>query len=807
MADERVELEKVSPTDLTYGQASYPRPAGYGYGYGSNYGTDPDAGSINLRNIWKTIRKRKLMIIITALIITTIVTVEVYRKKSTYQSSAIIEIGKNNTMVVKTPDFVVQSDDSDSLRTKMYLLKSRPLLKDVVLNLGLDQNPKFLDVTTQRSLLEALSLISSKFYTRNPEEAEAETPAVRVRPASESADSAESNTRLNPYVDVLAANLNVEEVPSTRLIAVSFTHTEPAIAAEVANGVARGFIERDFTSQTDRFTKTSNWLKDTTRDLLSKVRQAEQALANYTRERGIFSTDGKETLTTDRLALLHGQVMRAETDRLLKNSLYEEVKQGRVAQLPEAFSDPKTSALQTRLAELSLKAAQLDLDFGPSNPQVIDVKRQMATIQEQIDASRKTLEERLRADYERATREEASLKAALDQAKAEAVQLNQDAIQYNILKQDVEMSKTLYTEFLQKTNQTDIQLAEQHNNMRLAEPAEMPTAPIGPQRLRTILIGFFFSLLAGIGLAFLLERLDNTIKTVEDVSRYAQLPALSVIPVISLSGTRRLLSKGKDKGALAAADISSRATGDSQTRSIQLVALENRSSAAEAYRMLRTSVLLSAAGHPPRTILITSGEPGEGKTTTVINTAISLAQLGASVLIIDCDLRKPSTHTIFGMDHSSGLSTYLSRDVDASDLIQSLDIPNLSLLPCGPIPPNPAELLSSDKMKSLLQAMAEKYDHILLDSPPLISVTDPVILSTMVDGVILVVHGGKSTREIVRRARQELENVGAKIFGVVLNNVDLRREGYDGYYYYRYYSDYSQGNGDAGADHNKKRAE
>jgi capsular exopolysaccharide synthesis family protein len=796
MADERFELERVPSGEITYAQPVYTRPAGYGYGH------EPEAGGINLREIWYTIRKRKWLIIVTAVIVTTIVTVEIYRTKSMYQAAAIIEIGKNNTTLVKTADVLVQTDDTDSLRTKMYLLKSRPLLSDVVLKLGLDENPKFLDVATRKSLLEALETIWGKFRADEPAGPQ---EAVPVRQAADTVDPAGNSARLKPYLDVLAGNLNVDEIPSTRLISVSFTHTEPVIAAEVANGVAREFVERDFTTQTDKYAKTSKWLKDTTGELLSRMRAAEQKLADYTRERGIFSTEGKETLTTDRLAQLHGLVMRAEADRLLKHSLYEEVRQGRVAQLPEAFSDPKTGALQAKLGELSLKAAQLDVDFGPNNPQVIDVKKQVAAIQEQVDASRKMLEERLKADYERAVRDEDALRSALEQAKEEAVQLNQDTIQYNILRQNVDTAKVLYTEFLQKTNQTDIQLAEQHNNMRLVEPAEMPMGPVGPNRMRTIMIGLFFSLIAGVGLAFLLERLDNTIKTVEDVSRYTQLPALSVIPAISSSGSRRLLPKGKSKGAVATS-VSVQPVGEGKTKSIQLAALENRSSAAEAYRMLRTSVLLSAAGHPPRTILVTSGEPGEGKTTTVINTAISLSQLGASVLIIDCDLRKPSAHTIFGMDHVTGLSTYLSRDVELDDLIHSLQIPNLSLLPCGPIPPNPAELLSSDKMKTLLQSMATRYDHILIDSPPLISVTDPVILSTLVDGVILVVHGGKSTREIARRARQDLESVGAKIFGVVLNNVDLRREGYDGYYYYRYYSGYGEDKAKPAAENNGKES-
>ncbi|HEX8091511.1 MAG TPA: CpsD/CapB family tyrosine-protein kinase, partial [Blastocatellia bacterium] len=239
----------------------------------------------------------------------------------------------------------------------------------------------------------------------------------------------------------------------------------------------------------------------------------------------------------------------------------------------------------------------------------------------------------------------------------------------------------------------------------------------------------------------------------------------------------------------------SMASGDREGKG-QLVTLDSRSSVAEAYRVLRTSVLLSSVDNPPKKILITSGQPGEGKTTTVVNTAISLAQLGSSVLIIDCDLRKPSVHKVLGADPSRGLSTYLSGKVDLVDMMQKLAIPNLWVLPCGPIPPNPSEMISSAKMKDMLNLLSQSFDHIIIDSPPLLKVTDPVILSTLVDGVVLVVHGGKSTREVVRRSRQELSMAGAKIFGVVLNNVDLQAEGYDGYY--ESYSDYGREGASAG---------
>lgn len=231
-----------------------------------------------------------------------------------------------------------------------------------------------------------------------------------------------------------------------------------------------------------------------------------------------------------------------------------------------------------------------------------------------------------------------------------------------------------------------------------------------------------------------------------------------------------------------------------QPNGSQVATLESLSSIVESYRMLRTSVLLSTAGTPPKTVLVTSSQPGEGKTTTAVNMAISMAQIGASVLIIDADLRRPAVHKTFKVQNTRGITSYLSGRAPIENLIiQPPSVKNLSLLLCGPIPPNPAELISSDRMKELLRMLGERYDHIIIDSPPLISVTDPVILSTMVDGSILVVHSGRSTRDLVRRARQELNSVGAKVFGVVLNNVDVKKEGYDDYYYYRYYSSYGEG--------------
>jgi len=801
MSDDRVELERVPTAEevqvLRPGYPSvpaYPESSPYGYGYG--YPEEDGRGGAQLRELWRTIRKRKWLIITVVVIVTTFVTVDAYRTKSTYRSSAFIELGKDSPAVRSGPgNMVIQSDDDVfypqlTINTHLFRLTSLPLIEDVVAKLQLDQNPKFKE-PARTSLLDALQAIAHRAGLPKDSDLEPSIVEPDNSPDPRVARSKEESEALAPYVGMVAGGLQAEQVKDTRTLKVTFTHTDPQIAAVVVNAIARHFIDTSFESKTEKFTSASEWLDRTTRELQARVQKAEQELANYTKEHNIFSLEGKETLTTDKLGRLHDLATRAETDRILKQSVYEEVRAGRVAQLPAAYTDPRLVQLQAKREELQSQAEQLALKLGPQHPQMRDINQQLATVNSQIEYNRKALEDKLKSEYELATNEEKSLKAALTNAKGEAVQQNQDVIQYNILKTEVDTAKSMYQDFLQKTSQAKLEVAQQHNTMKLVQPARPSWSPVGPARFRMITVGMLLSLVAGIGLAYFLDYLDNTIKTVEDVGRFVRLPALGVIPRIGSSATARL-KKVSSPRQLAAANGSNGNGKNGHNGHNRLAALDSRSSVAEAYRVVRTSMLLSAAGAPPKTILVTSGQASEGKTTTVVNTAISLAQLGASVLIIDCDLRRPSTHKLFAVDQTLGLSTYLSREVDIDRLIQKLPVPNLSLLPCGPIPPNPAELISSPKMHNLIRQMAERYDHILIDSPPLVNVTDSVILSSMVDGVILVVQGGKSTRAITQRARHELQTVGAKIFGVVLNNVDMRREGYDYYYYNRYYTSYGQ---------------
>ena len=791
MANERQNLERIAPPHLKMEarhRNRHPRQVDPLLDpYEDSYLEESKESSFDVRDLWHLVRRRKWLVLTIITIVTTIVAIQMYRAKSYFQAQTMLEVGKESSTIVRE-GIAIQDNDFDpyyqvNIKTKMLMLTSRSLLEDVVINLKLDRNDKFLD-TTQKSWFGS----SPKSNPIEPLPSSLPTEMdndVVIRPPAESA-------RLAPFVSLIEDSLNVQQVRETRAVTLAFTHTDPQLAAQVANEITKIFRARNFQAKIGTLTQTEGWLKTSIRKVKSELEQAQEQLSRYTRDHNIVSLDsrtGNTTLTTATLAQYQDALTRAEAERIKAETLYEEVKNGNVSRLPAEF-DKNTSKLLTLQKELSdakTREAALDARFGPENPQVQEVRNQIVELDAQIKTGTRALEDKFKSDYERSLREADRIRAERDKAKSVAVRENQSDIKLNTLKDNVDQKQKLYNDLINSDQQAELKLKEQSSNIRVIEAAQVPASPAGPRRLLSILLAFFLSSAVAIGLAFFLEYLDNTIKTVEDVERFAQLPALGVIPAIATSTSLKKLPTRAEQEAIVAANGLALPGASVAT---QLMTLDNQSTVAEAYRALRTSVLLSSAGHPPKTILVTSGRPGEGKTTTAVNTAISLAQLGASVLIIDCDLRRPKVHKVFGISHVHGLSTYLSRDAELSSLIHSLPVPNLSLLPCGPTPPNPAELISSEKMREMLTLLSEQFDHIIIDSPPLINVTDPVILSTMVDGVIMVVQAGRSTRDVVRRASQELTGVGAKVFGVVLNNVNLQREGYDEYYYQRYYSGY-----------------
>ncbi|MGB5013775.1 MAG: polysaccharide biosynthesis tyrosine autokinase, partial [Pyrinomonadaceae bacterium] len=373
--------------------------------------------------------------------------------------------------------------------------------------------------------------------------------------------------------------------------------------------------------------------------------------------------------------------------------------------------------------------------------------------------------------------QEDDIRSAFNQQYNQAQGQNQGAVKLGLLKQTIDTNKGFLENLRKQVSGNDVASQGSDNNISVTEIAIPPDTAVSPRRLTTVIAALFLSTLFGMGLALFLEYLDDTIRSTEEIENYLQLPALAAIPNIDSLPKRKLALVGGTEEE------------EDRSKSELLLYADSNSALAEAYRQLRTSILLSTAGHAPKSLLITSSLPSEGKTTTATNTAISLAQTGARVLIIDADMRRPRLHQVFNITNGEGLSTLLSSEL-SEDLIPKVVKQDagskLFLLTSGPIPPNPAELIGSEQMSVLLRMLSKQFTHVVIDSPPIASFTDGVLIASMVDGVILVVHAGKSSRQVVRRSRQLLNDIGAKIFGVVLNNVNLRSSD-NSYYYQSYY--------------------
>jgi capsular exopolysaccharide synthesis family protein len=410
----------------------------------------------------------------------------------------------------------------------------------------------------------------------------------------------------------------------------------------------------------------------------------------------------------------------------------------------------------------------------------------------------------LENQYRSATQREESLRKAFLQQREETMEQNYAAIEAKMYQADIDSNRQLLDSLLQSQKGVEVSEAGMlRNNIRIAQASPMPRSPVAPKRMQNILLSALLALIGGVGLVLFLDYLNNKLESVEDIDRYLRLPALGVIPALDQGGkARRLLGKtasaqslngennGGGNGSRTGKELAPAQAG---AGSVILTQIEANSSIAESYRQLRTALMLSSAGHAPRTLLITSSQPAEGKTTTSVNTAISLAQTGSAVLLIDADLRRPRVHKVFNLKNNAGLSNYLAGECDIGSLIQ-IAMPNLYVLPVGPLPPNPAELLGSAKMKQAIETLSANFDYVVIDSPPVSSFADSLILSALVEGVIIVVKAGMTPREMAQRTKAHLQSVGAKILGVVVNQIKLQPHDY--YYYSTYYSSYYYGDRD-----------
>ena len=774
MKNNNTQIEKHLPRKAPLDGDSEEYRYGNGHPY-PHYGAfHEEEDGVNLREVLQVIRRRQWLIFAITAITTALTSIVVLLMNPWYSATTVIEIAKQNSMVLKSGEMRLNEDADPqyivTVNTNKLVLESAELFEEVVTELKLTQNQEILEAVAREDYISYLS-----GYTK------------LIKPFDGAMLSEKEKTRrLKPIVDFLIGNTTIEQIKNARALKISFAYQDAELATRIVARIARVFVKLRFRQQNERFDSSAKWLSKSMLEAKDRVQKAEETLANYTRKKRIYGTDDiggtkSPTLIKSKLKQLNDRFLSTRADRLLKQSLNDQVRKGRIKELPEVFTDEKIIELQKGLSEARSLAAELKVKFGQKHPKLIEATNQINTYVNQIENSEKEIGNKIRADYDRALKDEKALQTELEIAKSEALNEGQASVRYNLYKQEVETQRLLYNDLLQKASQASVLAAEQNSNIKVIKKAQIPAKPKGPKWKLMILGAFLVSLGCAVAFALLLEGLDETIKTIEDIERYGMIPILGVIPSIDTSLLP--IDKKPGGGQVGGGSLSLRDLERNAVEVKNSSVFEGYSIGTEAYNSFRTSLLRSTAKHPPQTVLFTSTLPAEGKTTTVVNTAVSLTKLDLKTIIIDCDIRRPTIHKRLGIESTIGLVNYLSsNEYDLPDLVQKLSTPNLSAITSGQFSPNPTELLSSSKMKHMLEILSGEYDHIIIDAPPIISVADPIILGTIVDGVVLVVESGKPNRDILQRSVQGLLAANSNILGAVLNKVDLYKNDY-GYYY------------------------
>jgi capsular exopolysaccharide synthesis family protein len=746
--------------------------------------------SQQIRQILRTLLRHKITIIVCVMVVMTVTGLALSRVQPMYEASSQIQIDPEKAPFTTGGKMVFAANvvDPEYYNTQLRKLTSTTLLLEVAKKLKLDQEPEFLD-SGPTTIGAALSdFVRSPRGRKKP----ARTATDALPKIESSTDPSDINAEMKhfaPYIGKLASGIQISAVPRTRLVRVTFQHHLPEFTQKVANAIVEVFVERNVSDRTQTNKVTQEFLTKTVARLETEINQEEKKLAEYLKSHKQLSLDQKDNPTLGRLQGQHQSLLTAENDRITAQAQYEKSLQLPADSLEEMARDPELSGLRNKRLELIQRRTELLNTYTEEHPEVKQIDQSLAEIEPLMEKQRKIVYDQIKARFEVAKKREDELRSQTEQSKSEIITQNETSIMQRMMNDTIENKKKLLQSILTTNKETEIGSQMDMNNIFVSETAELPGAPVSPRIPYTLLVSFFASLSGGVGLAFLREYLNNRIKSVEDVDRIINLPTLGLIPMAS----QKALSKGGYYYG------SNGRTGEELVRlsdgefvpadfdiGLRAFALSN-SQVGEAYRQLRTSILLSSSeDQRNRIILFTSSQPGEGKTTSSFNTAISLAQTGASVLIVDCDLRRPQLHKVLKAGYHAGLSRYLSGQCKADDIFVDSSIPHLTVVPCGQLPPNPAELLGSQRMRSLLAYAIEKFDYIILDSPPLLSFADATILSALADSVVLVVHSERSKREIVKRACRKLDEANTRTLGVVLNSISLEQSSYYGYDYYGY---------------------
>jgi succinoglycan biosynthesis transport protein ExoP len=723
---------------------------------------------INLMEYWEIVWKRKTIVLSTLGACLALVAVLSFTQTRLYTATAEILIEDQGSSRFSLQEYLnAPTNTTDDFlgtyfNTQLRIIQSRSLAERVVKKMNLGSRAEFRsEFAKDRTILDMAKYIVTFRW---------------LRPKSKTPDTAEEIQAGAEaeivYAGLLLRNLSVYPVPETRLVDVSYVSPHARFSADVVNTLVQEYISYSIETRSAATQQTSDFLTETIAEKKQELDSKERQLLRYSEEKKILPLSDKDSNTASQYRSAANAYSAAQVETL-----------------PQNVSDPTIQVLRTNYYQAKSEYEEkIATTYTPSHPEMIQLRAKVDTLESQLKTEIKKAVDLAYSQYSEAWGNENRLRDMLDSKRTEVTQQNNDSLFYTGLNTEVETLRTLIANLTatQKTTEVSATLSGlKTSNIKIVDRALVPDSPSSPNVKRNFIVAFLLGLMLGVGLAFAAHFLDNTIKNPEDLDKLTGLPSLGLIPHFAADGT------GKGVYASPYGDASTQNQEATKVSEIELINhLFPKISIAEDYRNVRTSILFSRVDSDQRVIAFTSTQPQEGKSATLSNIAISFAQMGERVLAIDADLRKPRLHKIFQVRNTVGLSDVLTGRVELEEAVQKTPVAHFSLLPSGPHPPNPAELLNSKKMKELLAVVRDRYEIVLIDLPPVLAVVDPVIVAAMADMTILVLKTGKTTRKPLLRTIEQLRKAKARVAGVIFNDAETKKSAFmTPYFQYEYYQD------------------
>jgi capsular exopolysaccharide synthesis family protein len=740
--------------------------------------------SLDLWEYWRVIIKRKWVIIAFASSLFLFTVIFSFLATPKYQATTTLLIEEETSKILSIEEtFGYQPQIFRDLRffnTQLRLVKSESLAERVARRMNLLSQEEFASEENKSLISSIKEFVSFRWIrAKNKSDENGSNPVILSNPYS-------------GIVKTVQGNIDVKPVRDTKLVEVSFVSSSPILATEIVNTLAEEFINFSVEKRYETTQQASDFLSEQIANLREELAAKERELQRYGQEKELYFLSDTENTTVSKLADLNAAYTQAQIDRINAEAVYRELKDFNKGFLPQFVNNPVIQDLITEYANIKNEFEEKSKKFKPSYPEMIQLKAKLDSMWSEIEKSVDAAE----SEYRSALNKENSLKKLLDEQKADVARMDSNAILYNSIKIEVENKRRLLNTLGERRNETLVSArlgGLKTSNISIIDRAKIPESPVSPKTELNLIFSLMIGIFGGVSLCFFFEYLDNTVKGPEDVEKLAALPSLGVIPYLSPeSGKKNKKHSYYSRYKYSYSNKNPKSEENKPyIKHIELVNYLNPNFfISEDYRTVRTSILLSHAESPPKTIVFSSALPKEGKTTTVANLAVSFSQLSEKVLVIDSDLRRPRLHRIFKARNSTGLSGYLTGKVSLEEAIQKTSVDNVWILPSGLIPPYPAELLNSKKMREMLQELKSSFDFILLDTTPVLGVIDAVIVSSMADSAVLVIKAGETVKKPFLNAVGELRKTNTKILGVVFNYLKVSRGDYSYMDYYRYYRHY-----------------